>query len=210
MPQARSARNLRLVAAIATLAAAILPLSLLLTWGHLYGLDFAPLFQAFHGGDLPAWFRTALLSLSGVAVIVGIVAVFRPSRYPLLALLACLAMLAQVVLIVVEWNSDSVFVDTRWHWASGTVIAALAVGGAGAALWLGLFVSSVRGKRCPDCAERVPRPTIDCPHCGYRFPLSGRLKRCEACQRPVKAEARVCRYCHHRVGEPVEPSRGAA
>lgn len=189
------------------LAAVVVPVLFLLTWGHLYFV-FPLVTRPFHGGDLPPGMRVAVFSLSGLVVILGVVALLRPSRYPALLLLACLAMAAEVVLIAVEFNNNSLF-DARWHWDSATVIAAFAVSGAGAFIWLRLFATSLRGKQCPDCAERVPQSVIDCPHCGYRFLLSDHLKRCEACQRPVKAEARVCRYCHHRFGEPTEPSSGA-
>jgi hypothetical protein len=193
----------RICAALGIVAALIVPLLLLATWGHLYTYGFDYVIGVFHGGALPAAVRVALFALSASVVAVGLLALARPFSYPILLLLAGLAMAAEVGLIVVEVNRTDLFVDA-YRFATRTIVAGVAVGAVGAVVWFGLFWATVRGKNCPDCAEWVRRTAIECPYCGYEFPLSKRAKRCETCRRPVKAEARVCRYCHHRFGEPVE------
>jgi hypothetical protein len=212
------------VSALGVLLAAGLALLLLVQWGDLDTVVFSgtkslalrAITTPFYGGDLPHGFRVTLISLSILAAMLGVVALVRPLRHPVLLLVACVAMVAAFVLVAFQWNDNDLFtapnlgvLRLRWKWASLTIFSAFALSGAGALVWLGLFVASVRPKRCPDCAERVRRSAIDCPHCGYRFPLSRGLKRCEACERPIKAEARVCRYCHHRVGEPAEQMASA-
>lgn len=194
----------RICAALGIVAALVVPLLLLATWGHLYTHGFGSVIRAFHGGDLPGAVRLALFALSAGVVVVGLVAVARPLRYPGLLLVAGLAMAGEVGLIVLELNSTSLFGNDAYRFAAPTIVAGVVVGGVGAVIWFALFSASVRGQRCPDCAERVQQTAIECPYCGYEFPLSGHTKRCEACRRPVKAEARVCRFCHHRFGEPVE------
>jgi len=197
MMNLRRSGVIRWATVLGVLAAVSVPLLLLLSWGHVGG-------GAFHGSDLQRSFRIELIALSGVVVVLGIAGILRPI-HPAALLLCAAAMAAELVVIVIEWNNKNVFnLDLVWHWAPATLIAGLVLSGVGLAVWLGLFVTSVARKACPDCAETVPRNAIDCPHCGYRFPLSRGFKRCGSCERPVKAEARVCRFCNHRFGEQVE------
>jgi hypothetical protein len=180
-------RLARVCAALGIVAAVTVPLLLLATWGHVYTPGYGSRIRAFHGGDFPAGVRIGLFLLSAGVVIAGIVAFARPLRYPVLLMAACLAMAAEVGLIVVELNSNSLFYPEAWRFATSTVVIAFAVSGVWAALWFALFWAAIRGKQCEDCAERVRRSAVDCPHCGYQFPLSGHMKRCEACRRPIKA-----------------------
>jgi hypothetical protein len=210
----RMSRLARLLVVLGIAMAVIVPLLLLVHWGHVHIrlVSLETVSRAFDGSDLQQGFRTELIVLSGVVVAAGLILIFRPLQ-PAALLLCCAATIAQIVLIAIEWNTHALFaaeranpyfLNVRWSWASTTLLAALVTSGVGLAAWLGLLALSASGKRCPDCAERVRRDAIDCPHCGYQFQPPRGLKRCEACQRPVKADARVCRYCNHRFGEPVE------
>jgi RNA polymerase subunit RPABC4/transcription elongation factor Spt4 len=209
----------RIASVLGILAAAGVALLLLATWGHIETITggsngLGPTVRrSFSGGDLPEGFQVALIALSGAVIAAGVIATLRPARYPLLLAGACLATIAQIVLVVFEWLRTDLFsslysqanvLSVDWSFTSRTLIAALVLGGVGACIWLALTAAAVARKVCPDCAERVPSGTIECPHCGYEFPLPAGLKRCETCHRAVKAEARVCRYCRHRFGEPVE------
>ena len=200
----------RFGSALGLLLAAGVPLSLLLVWGHVSTYPDVPPFQtvvtAFHGSALPGAFQIELIALSGVVVAISALAILRPV-HPVMLLLCGAAMAAEIILLGFEASSHDVF-SSAWRWTDATLVAVFVLSGLGLAVWLGMFVSALTGRKCPDCAERVRRTVIDCPHCGYRFPPPRGFKRCEACQRPVKSEAHVCRYCHHRFGEPVERVSG--
>jgi hypothetical protein len=208
--RSRRRTNARLVSTLGVLLALGVFVLLFVRWGHLYrlGRDVTPATAVapFTGTDLPDWFQTAVVLLTAVVVGVGVIAFLRPLRYPPMLLLACIAMAAQAAVVALVWPDDHIFPrPAGWRWIAATIAVAFALTGAGAVTWLGLFVAALRpSKRCPDCAEYVRRSEIDCPHCGYQFPLASGFKRCESCHRPIKAEAHVCRYCRHRVGEPVE------
>lgn len=190
----------RLTTALAVVLAAAVPCLLFLTWGDY--LDPSPI-RPFKGTALQGSFQIELIALSALTVAVGVFGLLRPMR-PAVLLVCCVAMAAEVVIIAAEWNNPSALSrNVGWRWANGTVVLAFALSGVAIAAWLGLLVSGALGrKKCPDCAEKVRRGAIDCPRCGYHFSLPPRLKRCEQCERPVKAEARVCRYCKHRFVSP--------
>lgn len=208
---------MRVGAALGLLSAASVPVLVwLLPWGHVYTLiDVLPphtLVQTLHGSDLPRGFQIELIALSGVVAAIAVIAILR-SIHPAVLLLCAAAMAAEIVLINIESGhhffssapASLAIARVSWTSVSATLIAAFVMSGLGLAAWLGMFVvASASGTECPDCAEQVRRGVIDCPHCGYKFPLPGHLRRCEACQRLVKAQARVCRHCHHRFGDPVE------
>jgi hypothetical protein len=208
----------RLITILGLVAAVVVPLLLLLTWGHVEisvfrsEASFAVIrtTRAFDGGDLASSFRLKLFCLSGAVVLLGVLSLIRPARYRLVALLAALAMAAEVVVIAIELNSSDLgrsvasiqnldFVSFI-RFSSPIYVAAFAASGVGAVIWLVLAALSTNHKVCPDCASHVRRDAINCPHCDHEFPLRSSLKRCEACRRPVKSEALVCRYCKHRFG----------
>jgi hypothetical protein len=217
----RSGRTFaRVLSMLGIVTAAGVAVLLLADWGSIQTLTFSgstpvQATQTFRGTDIQQSFQIALIALSSTAIVLGLVSLVRPLRYPPLLLAAAMVMLADVVLIALQWTSTQLptsvtiaqpdYVRISWGWQSSTLAAALALAGLGASALLGLTFATSVGKRCPDCAERVQRGTMDCPFCGCKFALSHHQKRCEACHLPVKADARVCRHCHHRFGEPVQP-----
>jgi Double zinc ribbon len=198
------------------LLAASVPLLLLVRWGHLNALVLVngpaivrTVVTAYDGSVLSPSVEIALIVLSCLVVGLGLLTAISRSIHPSLLALCAAAMAIELVLIVVRWNAQELFVnssldvDLRWTYGPAWT-AAVILSAAGAAAWFGLFiVSLVNVPVCPDCAEPIPRRAMDCPHCGYKLPLRDGLKRCEACQQPVKAEANVCRHCGHRFGMPV-------
>lgn len=197
----------RATTALAALLAAAVPFLLLLTWGH-----YSDPSVTFKGTALQSSFEIELIALSAVTVLVGAAGLLR-QLHPAALLVCCIAMTAEAVLIAIEWNSHSALGPNEpWRWATPTLVLAVTLSGLGIAAWLGLLITrSPTGKKCPDCAERVRSSVIDCPKCGYHFALPAHLKRCGSCQRPVKAEARFCRFCKQRFDEPVKvpASRGS-
>jgi len=212
-PPTARARRLTLVGLLLAVA---VPFTLLAHWGRLHLTVRDP--QALHtvtttfgSGAFPAWFRFGLIALSGLVVAFGIVALTRPR--PWLLLCCCLALGAELVLIVVEANSQSLFEDkvlnadtlnVVYGLSSTTIAAALILSGAALLAMLASLVASLRKQTCPDCAERVRRSDIDCPHCGYHLALPSGMKRCDECDRVVKEQARVCRHCGHRFDQAPE------
>ena len=208
-------RPSRVVAAFAVVLAVAVPITLLANWGRLRTIMPDPYISgvtrtrvtSFGAEVFPAWFRSGLLAVCLVIAVLGLVLLVR--ALPRSVLLLCAVALGAVIAgIVIETNRPALFraapgadATVRWHLATATVVAALALAGAGLLLWLVLFLRSLMRKVCPDCAERISRRAVDCPVCGYEFPLPVGLKRCEQCHRPVKAEARVCRHRQHRFGE---------
>lgn len=207
----------RLLTILGVVAAVVVPLLLLLTWGHtelsVYrsAASYAVIrtTRSFDGGDLASSFRLKLLCLSGAVVLLGALSMIRPAHHRVIGLLAGLAMTAQVVVIAIELNSSDLShaafqnpnVDNFVaQFSSPVYVAAFVASGGGALIWLALAALSTNHKVCPDCASRVQRSAINCPHCDYEFPLQSGLKRCEECRRPVSSEALVCRHCKHRFG----------
>jgi ribosomal protein L40E len=207
----------RLASALGVLLAASVPLLLLATWGHLHAVVLVngpalvrTVVTSYNSSVLSQPVEIALIVLSCVVIGLGLLTAISRSIHPALLALCATAMAVELVLIVVRWNAHGLFVRSslevyELHWTFGPAwIAAVILSAAGSAVWFGLFiVSLVNVPVCPDCAEPIPRRAVDCPHCGYKLPLSSGSKRCEACHQPVKAEAKVCRHCGHRFGVPV-------
>jgi hypothetical protein len=184
---------------------------LLVTWGRISWATFDTSgIQSFAGTDLRGALPIMLLAAAGVSALVAGVALIRPLRYPLLLLIGGLASLGALVLVVIESQRRSIpfvgLVDLNqtthrsWHWLTGTMVLVIALTAVSAVVWMMLSVLSW-SRPCPDCAERVSRSAINCPHCGYEFRLPAGQKRCPDCRQPVKAQARVCRHCGSRFDE---------
>jgi hypothetical protein len=186
----------RLQAILGVLAAAIVPLTLLMTWGHLsQDVGYASshtVVTSFNGSVLSRSIEIALIAISCAVVALGVIAVFRTIHPAFLALCAA-AMAAELGLILIRLDQPGLFSYlhanpnvVNFHWKFGPVsIAAETVSAIGLAAWLGLLLTAViRARTCPDCAERIPRSAIDCPHCGFKLLLPGGLRRCVS--RPVE------------------------
>jgi hypothetical protein len=205
-------RGARVVSAVGVVAAVATAVLLLLRWGERPD-DFGHTIQ-FAGTGLPSPWPLLILACAGVSALVGLVVVWRRFVSLLVILLEVLLMSAVLTVILIAWNDDSLFMSATppsatWEWTSLPFVT-MGLAGAGIAVWLGLALAAAVGKTCPDCAERTRWRSVNCPHCQYEFPIHPRLKRCEECRRPIKTEARVCRFCGHRFGTRLDTPETAA
>jgi hypothetical protein len=176
----------RLLTILGVVAAVVVPLLLLLTWGHtelsVYrsAASYAVIrtTRSFDGGDLASSFRLKLLCLSGAVVLLGALSMIRPAHHRVIGLLAGLAMTAQVVVIAIELNSSDLShaafqnpnVDNFVaQFSSPVYVAAFVASGGGALIWLALAALSTNHKVCHDCA--FPRTNIPRPQMGVLRPL---------------------------------------
>jgi hypothetical protein len=205
----------RRLSALGAVLAICVPLSLALTWGTVQQ-DYSGgrvVHGTFNASILSHPLEIALLALSVVVILLAVV-IHARRLWPFVVALGTLAMAGAAAIILVRLNERGLFnrwkgpgiTKVSWDFDVGAVMAVSAAI-AGLVVWGALWVLSLR-RRCPDCASLTDASALNCPHCGYRFPLPKNLRRCENCEAPVKVEAHVCRYCRYRFDEPAGPRTG--